>query len=147
MEINITHLMADESFAPSEYFGSVAERGANAGRETWANAVEYATNAPLLTLELCSGYRIETLDDIHRTAREYLAEFGDWNADEIAAWSVGELNALVLQLICGDIREREGYADDVDDLAEYEENQGGRIYQGDVPGSDGFGQWFYYLGE
>jgi hypothetical protein len=146
MEINITHLMTDEAFAPSEYFGSVAERGANAGRETWANAVEYAADAPLLTLELCSGYKIETLDDIHRHAREYFAEFGAWDADEIATWSVDELNAIVLQLISGDIRERAAFADDPDDLAEYEENHGGHIYQCDIADNPEFGQWFYYLG-
>jgi hypothetical protein len=146
MEINITHLMNDESFAPFEFSASVAERGGNAGRETWANAVEYAADAPLLTLELCSGYKIETLDDVHRTARDYLAEFGAWDADEIAGWTVDELNAIVLQLICGDIRERAAFADDPDELAEYEESNGGHIYQGDTEDDPGFGLWFYYLG-
>lgn len=90
-EINVNRLVND--IDPSELSGSIAERGKNAGPETWANAVECATESPLLT------------DDEREEARDYFRDFGAWSDEERAAWSNEELDALVLQYAAGDLRE------------------------------------------
>ena len=38
-------------------------------------------------------------------ASDYVREFGAWSEEEIAAWGPIECNALLIQLISGDIRE------------------------------------------
>lgn len=125
MELDITHMMDDDMF---ELSGSIAERGANAGAETWANSIEYAKAHPLLK------------DDEEREeARRFFKGFGAWDEEKIAAWSDVELEALVSQYIAGSIRETEGY----DSFEEYQEaNDGGNcIYKGDD------GRWYAYIGE
>jgi hypothetical protein len=123
MEINITSFVTNED--PFNYSASAAERGDNAGRETWNNA---KNRAPTL---LTTPEQIEAL-------REYVKGFGAWDAEEIAAWDDSECNALFVQLVSGDMRE--AGMDDVDledfDWDEYEHKaqQGsisGRIYRGD----------------
>ena len=97
MEINVNRLITD--LDPAELSGSVMERGANAGPETWANSVAAATAAPVLA------------DDSERSeARAFFRDFGAWDDDEIAAWSHEELDALVLQYAAGDLREAQGVA-------------------------------------
>lgn len=92
IEINVNVLITD--YEPSELSGSIAERGANAGPETWANSVEAATATPLLK------------DDSERDGvREWAAGFGAWDEEEINGWSNEELDALVLQYAAGDLRE------------------------------------------
>lgn len=94
MEINITRFFNEAE--PFNFSASAAERGENAGRETWANAVaEGESNAILRTPE-----QIEAL-------RRYVKEFGAWEEEEIASWSDSECNALFIQLISGDMREIE----------------------------------------
>ena len=94
-DINVTRLVTD--IEPSELSGSIAERGANAGPETWANAKAAATKQPL---------EISDRDGV----REYFADFGAWSREEIAAWSDTELDALVLQYAAGDLRELQSLA-------------------------------------
>lgn len=92
VEIKVHRLITD--LEPSELSGSVAERGANAGPETWANSVAAATESPVLA------------DDSEREAvREWAGEFGAWSDEEINGWSNEELDALVLQYAAGDLRE------------------------------------------
>lgn len=89
-EVIITRLIDDVD--PAELSGSVAERGQNAGPETWANAKAEATERPLL----------DPAD--HDEVREFFKGFGAWDDDEIAAWSPADLDALVLQYAAGDLR-------------------------------------------
>jgi len=72
----------------------LAERGKNAGAETWRNAKDEGASSPLLT----TPEQIEAL-------RAYVKDFGAWSDEEIAAWSDVECNALFIQLIAGDMRE------------------------------------------
>jgi hypothetical protein len=92
MEINITRFVQENE--PSEYSASAMERGPNAGKITWANALREGTATPLLT----------TPDEIE-ALRSYVADFGAWSREEIAAWTQAECNAIFIQLISGDLRE------------------------------------------
>ena len=83
MEIDITDFVTDAD--PFEFSASMAERGANAGRETWNNAKEYAADSPLLD----TPEKLEAM-------REWAKETGAWNAEERAAWSEEEINAMCL---------------------------------------------------
>lgn len=96
MEININRLVTD--LDPCELSGSIAERGANAGPETWRNSVDAAKRQRLLKPEQ------------RQAARDFFAGFGAWSDEEIAAWSNTELDALVLQYAAGDLREAQGVA-------------------------------------
>ncbi len=96
MEINVNRLVTD--LDPSDLSGSIAERGQNAGPETWRNSVDAAKAKRILK------------PDQRDAARKYFAEFGAWSDEEIAAWSVSELDALVLQYAAGDLREAQGVA-------------------------------------
>jgi hypothetical protein len=128
MELNITHLMerSDDMYL---YSASAAELGEDAGRITWRNAMDSAEiPPPLLT------------DDQLPEFRDYIREFGAWSDEAIDSWDAQNCNALCLQMIAGDIRERQAFADD-DDLERYEENFGGRIFEADD------GQWYYYVGD
>lgn len=135
MEVDITSFC--ESAEPSEFSASVAERGANAGRETWANAVREGSCSPLLT----TPKQIAAL-------RDYVGDFGAWSEEEIAAWSDTECNALFIQLISGDLRELEslcmGEGGEIDwkragELSDHG-TIGGNIYPGDN------GRIYFYLG-
>ena len=95
MEIDITNFFNNAE--PFDFSASVAERGENAGRDTWNNAKREGAASPLLTTP-------EQLDAL----RSYVKGFGAWDDDEIAAWDDAECNALFIQLISGDMREIEG---------------------------------------
>ncbi len=127
MELDITHLM-ERSGEMIRYSASQAEIGEHAGRITWQNAMDQAEIPPPLL----------ATDDQLPEFRDYIRTFGAWDDEEIDSWSLTECNALCLQLIAGDIRERQHYADR-DELDDYESRCGGRIY------GDG-DRWFYYIG-
>lgn len=91
MEIDITHFF--ETAAPYDFSGSIAERGPNAAKETWSNALEQARAEPLLKESDCDYFR------------RYMREYGAWSEEEMAAWSIDDCNALLIQLISGDMRE------------------------------------------
>ena len=135
MEINITSFMQNED--PYEYSASRFERGDNAARDTWNNAMDQAAREQLLTTP-------KELDAL----RDHVRGFGAWDGEDIDGWSADECNALLIQLISGDMREAGMDECDLDefDWAEYERraNEGqisGRIYRG----ADG--QIYYYLGD
>ena len=90
MELNITEIYYD--IEPSEYSASAAEQGVNVAKKTW-DAAMTATHKPLKTPEEFEAFR------------EWVAEFGAWEEDEINGWGETECNALMLQFISGDIRE------------------------------------------
>ncbi len=89
-DINVNCLVDDLN--PFDLSASVAERGPNAGRETWGNAMEAAgsLNLDALTIE---------------QLREFFGGFGAWDDEERAAWSHAEIEALTLQYVAGDLRE------------------------------------------
>ena len=135
MEIDITRFVTDSD--PFEFSASIAERGKNAGRDTWRNAVKEGMASPLLVTE-------EQIDAL----RSYVKGFGGWDDSEIAAWSNEECNALFIQCISGDMRE--AGIDDCNledfDWTEYQHDSekgrvSGRIYRGDDD------RIYYYLGE
>lgn len=92
VEIDITEFF--ESADAFEFSASVAERGKNAGTETWQNAKDEGARAPLLKTP-------EEIDAL----RAYVKDFGAWEPEDIAAWSPVECNALFIQLVSGDMRE------------------------------------------
>ena len=94
MELDVTRFV--ETAEPFEFSASRAERGDNAGPETWNNAKAEAAESPLLTDPA-------DLD----TFRDYMRGFGAWEKDEIDGWTETECNALLIQLISGDLREAE----------------------------------------
>lgn len=130
MELDVTHMVENADDMP-ELFGSVAELGQNAAKYTWNNAKAYAEDKPLLTN-----------DDMRDNAREFLKGFGAWEAEEIAAWTDTELNALIVQFIAGDIREMEAF-DSEEEYREASENGqvSGRLGKGDN------GRWYFYVGD
>ena len=127
MEIDITSFF--ENAEPFEFSASRAERGENAGPETWANAVREGTDSPLLT----TPEQIAAL-------RRYVEDFGAWDAEEIVGWSDAECNALFIQLVSGDIR-KAGLDNGEPNWEAYEadENNRGGLYRG------GGGKVYYSL--
>ncbi len=91
-EINITAFFTGA--APMDYSASVAEIGRTAGADTWRAAVEDSPDYMLLDTEY-----------LRQEFRDYVRGFGAWEAQHIASWSDVELNALLLQMIAGDMRE------------------------------------------
>lgn len=91
MEINITHFF--ETQDPSDFSASIAERGKNAGKETWMAALELACEEPLLK------------EDVLQYFRDYMREYGAWDKAKRDAWTIDDANALLIQLISGDMRE------------------------------------------
>lgn len=131
MEINITAFFKNAN--PSAYSASIAERGDNAAAETWQAAIEATNEYPLLKTE-------EEL----AAFREYAAEFGAWDEEDISKWTATECNALLLQMISGDMR---GVGMDADNWVwgTYEDlcAEGGcpsNIFLGDD------GEVYYYVG-
>lgn len=96
LEVDVSCLV-DGSVAASDLSGSVAERGSNAGPETWRNSLDATRRRKL------PGFN-------DAEARKFFAGFGAWSDDEIAAWSVHEVRALVLQYAAGDLRELQSLA-------------------------------------
>ena len=92
-EVNVTRLVTEAEL--SDLSASRAERGDNAGPETWANAKQEAGARPLMT------------DDERNEFRDYTRGFGAWEDDEIDAWSGVECDALLAQMVAGDMRELE----------------------------------------
>ena len=117
MELNITKFM--NYCRPSRYSGSVAELGKNAGKITWQNSLDCP--ATLITNE-----------EEAQALKGHLRGFGAWEDEEIEAWTMKELNALMVQLVAGDLREGD---------------QDGRIIYPEDTTEPEKGQFYYYLGE
>lgn len=135
MEINITQFFTNQD--AGEYSGSRMELGDNAARITWNNSLEAAKDTPLLATE-------EALQEM----RDYARSTGGWNAEEIAAWSDTELNALFIQFVSGDMREMESLCSDDNgdtDWAEYEKQASAGRISGNIFKADS-GEIYYYLG-
>jgi hypothetical protein len=137
MELNITRFAKTAELG--DISGSIAELGKDAAQYTWANAKREAESNQLIDEE--------SRDEFESWAKD----FGAWEEEEIAAWSLDECNALLLQYIAGDLREIESlcYSDDDEfsiDWTEYEKlaergTIGGNIYKRDD------GQLYFYMGD
>lgn len=124
MDIDITRFF--RSAQPAEFSASVAERGVNAGKETWANALAEAATAPLLTTE-------PQLDALRSWARAT----GAWDDAQVAALTPAECNALFIQLVAGDLREG-GFDGGGSDWDAYRVRaEAGEISGNLYPGADG----------
>lgn len=108
MEINITKFF-NESDA-HEYSGSRMERGDNAAQETWSNAVSAASDSALL----------KTKEEL-QAMRDWAKSSGGWDAEEIAAWSDTEVNALFIQFVSSEIRQIESLCSDDNGETDWEE--------------------------
>jgi hypothetical protein len=97
MEIDVTYFVTECD--PFDFSASVAERGRDAAKETWAAALAAATARPLL----------ET-DAEREAARAYFKGYGAWDAAEIAAWTPEHLDALVIQEAASAVRELQACA-------------------------------------
>jgi hypothetical protein len=91
-EINITALIENPDFCPSDFSASIAEIGNNAGPDTWRACVEWVADSPVVSPD--------ALDCV----RDYMKSSGGWNSEEISAMRDNELQALALQIIAGDLR-------------------------------------------
>lgn len=130
MYLDISHLI-DSDFQPEMCSGSIMELGDNAGRITWENSKRESAARPLLV-----G------DEQIQGARDYFATFGAWTREEIDGWDAGEVNALALQFVAGDIREMEDCAEDYADYQK--QSEAGRL-RGCIHRDDD-GKWYFYLG-
>lgn len=95
MDVDLTCLITDLN--PADLSASIAERGKNAGAETWANATAAGEAYPLADLDIAE-------------AKAWAADFGAWSDADIAAWTDAETRALVLQYFAGDLRELQALA-------------------------------------
>jgi hypothetical protein len=92
---------------PSEFSASMAERGKNAGSETWENSLNAATTAQPPIVHA----------DNRSAAIAYFREFGAW--EDLDTWSNENLADLCLQYAMGDFRES------LEDWIEvYQDNEG-----------------------
>lgn len=128
MELNITKFFTE--CTARDYFSSIAEIGQDAGADTWRAACDDSLDYPILDT-----------DEKREAFREYIADFGAWDAKEIAGMTNLGLNALCLQMISGDMREA-GLDVDAPDWAAYEadENLVHRLFKR----TDG--QIYFYIG-
>ena len=125
--VNITRFIAEECMR--DYSASVAEIGPNAGQYTWQACNENAPEWNFIPAESLDYFR------------EWLAQWGAWNADEIATMPDAELQALCLQWIAGDAREC-GLDKPAPDWASIREDQeSGRIPSSIYRGDDGAIYW------
>lgn len=116
MELDITEFFNEAR--PADYSASVAELGAHAGEITWNRALVAARRWNLLDTP-----------DKQAAFRAHVRGFGAWSDAEIEGFSLVELNALLIQLIAGDIREAR--LDNRTTWAEYEASgNGGALFQG-----------------
>ena len=126
MEINITQFY--NAANAEDYSASCAELGDNAGQITW-NAALHA------------DYNLIDTDDKRDALRKWAKSTVGWNAEEISAWSDNELNALFIQLISGDIREKGSLP-----WEEYQAESEAGLVSGALFEGIG-GGIYYYLGE
>ena len=97
LEFDVSQLVASEDCGLLS--GSAAELGPDAGRITWQNCLSLSDNISLVTEENAAELR------------DYFAGYGAWDADEIAAWTLQELNALCLQEAASNVRDFEDYCE------------------------------------
>ena len=94
MELNVTPLFSHEEYSADSICNSIMKLGNNAGQITWANALDLADHIRLIKGETAKKDVIDVL-----------VEYGAWTRSEMNKWTMKELNALVFQIITGDMDE------------------------------------------
>ena len=129
MELNITELVKRDDLI--YYSASAMELGQDAGKVTWENSLDQVEENPL----------VSTPEEIQEV-KDYFKTFGAWEKEEIQNWNSQEVNALLLQLISGDIRERESFKTENEWFEAMQEgNVSGNIFKTEN------GEYFYYIGQ
>jgi len=129
MEVNITELF--NNVDPSRYFASQAELGPDAGTLTWERAVDRVIHTRLLNHAEIDTWRV------------YVRSSGGWSAEEVAAMTDTELQAMFLQWVSGDMREAGLDASSTDaDWAQYEKDASDGTVSGSIFRTDD-GQIFF----
>lgn len=124
MDINVTPFINEHLHNMSKFSDSVFNSGLdNIGEITWNNANDVAEELILV--------------DDRNELESHFVEYGAWTAEELAAMSLIELNALLIQFVSSDYRET--YEDLEEDKSPNEETMRS-LYKSDD------GNWFYYLG-
>ena len=130
-EIDVTRLVFGHPGA-SEFSANQAELGVNAGKITWANAMQEAKG---------ESDRFLSDDAKLQDMRDWAEATGAWGGEHIAEWSDDELEALFIQLVSCDIRDAK-----IDGLCEGDEidwesieahQREGHISSNLVPAGDG----------
>lgn len=130
MEINISRFFHNAD--AYEYSGSIMERGNDAAKETFANAMAKAGE-----LEPALLATPRALDEF----RSHMVSMG-FEYEKVEAWSDADCNAVFIQLISGDIREADLDTSDPDwDEYEANDNKAGALFKGDDD------EIYYYLGD
>ena len=92
MELDITAFAQSQNM--NSYSNSIANSGlSNIGDITWSNAQSLAKEWPNVSRDVLIPY---------------FAEYGAW--DDLEVWSDIELNAVLVQMIAGDLAEYQAYA-------------------------------------
>lgn len=136
MELDITEFV--RTAETHDFSGSVMTHGQDAGKITWNNAVREAANTQFITADSRDAFE------------SWAREFGAWERKEIAAWSLAECNALLIQYISGDLNELESlcYSDSDEFCIDWQEaetlSQRGTI-GGDIFKSED-GRVYFYMG-
>ena len=136
MKIDITNFV--RTAETHDLSGSVAELGKDAGKITWNNAVREAATTQLIS------------QDDRAEFERWVREFGAWDREEIAAWSLDECNALLIQYISGDLNELESlcYSDTDEFGIDWDEAE--KLSQAGVIGSNIFkgvdDHVYFYMG-
>jgi hypothetical protein len=129
MELDVTAYV--EEVDCSSFSASIAELGRHAAKITWACAMMYVQEDPLVSSE----------EDLQE-ARDYFVSTGGWTRDEADEMSDQEVNALLLQFIASAVRQ---YEDHFDSYEAYEK----AVHEGQVAGDlwrNDDGTWTYYIG-
>lgn len=132
MELNISAFF--RTAAPMDYSASVAEIGNDAARSTWQAACDDSEDYPMLDTE-----------EKREEFRRHVNGFGAWSEEEIRSWTDSELNALLIQMIAGDIREGSLDTENPDWDQYQKDSEAGRISGHLFKGIDG--EIYYYIGD
>jgi hypothetical protein len=132
MELNITKFFTEA--CPMDYSASIAEIGNDAARSTWQAANDDSDDFPMLDS-----------DDKREEFRRYVKTFGAWEDSEIRSWSDSELNALLIQMISGDIREANLDTENPDWTQYEKDSESGRVSGRIFKGNDS--QIYYHVWE
>lgn len=103
LEFDVTPLFADKLDAYM-LSNSVANLGDNAGQITWDNALEAATEYPLVT------------DENREEVIYWIKQWGAWSEGDLIQWTNQSLSAMVWQFAASDFREH--WEDHVSDYQE-----------------------------
>ena len=137
MEFNVTKPIGewedvDSGVAARDYSCSIAEAGPTAGADSWQASVADGLDYFDLTTD-------ETQE-----VKDWFAEFGAWDEEDIAKWDAQETAGLLLQLLAGYYREMKACGT----YQEYKEESEKGSVSGDLFRGGGWfsDNWYLYVG-